>query len=322
MSRERHYEILGLKPHASAEEVKNAYRDLAKVWHPDRFAQDPKLQQKAQERLKEINAAYKEITTPGPSKQRAHSEPRTTTATTPPPDQRPRRSEQERQQQSRSQQQQQPRWSDVTTHAPRSQPAALRFALPFLAAVIVGIVIFVYFQNITPEPEGRAPVQAEVEGGSAAGERATESVGESTSAGVRRERKTAGGQGATEKDSGSAPALTAAPSRALPTVSRTIDPTTGLLATRSCPNRMLMTYPSGQEPRESCNADHSSKSEARPQTVESAPAQPARPEGAQAEGKDKSRLKSVVSTITSPGKWFRKKKDKSPERTPGPDGQD
>ncbi|GEM_PF-6875130 len=55
---DRYYEILGLEPGASAEDVKQAYRDLVKVWHPDRFAHDPKLQQKAQAKLKEINEAY------------------------------------------------------------------------------------------------------------------------------------------------------------------------------------------------------------------------------------------------------------------------
>lgn len=54
------YEILGLKPSASPEEVKQAYRDLAMVWrHPDRFAaNNPRLKEKAQEELKKINAAY------------------------------------------------------------------------------------------------------------------------------------------------------------------------------------------------------------------------------------------------------------------------
>lgn len=53
------YEILGIKPGASPEEVKQAYRDLAMVWHPDRFpADNPRLQEKAQEELKKINAAY------------------------------------------------------------------------------------------------------------------------------------------------------------------------------------------------------------------------------------------------------------------------
>ena len=35
--------VLGLAPGASAQEIKAAYRDLAKVWHPDRFAHDPRL---------------------------------------------------------------------------------------------------------------------------------------------------------------------------------------------------------------------------------------------------------------------------------------
>ncbi|HCF27693.1 MAG TPA: hypothetical protein DEV81_10965 [Cyanobacteria bacterium UBA11049] len=53
------YEIFGLKPDASPEEVKLAYRDLAMVWHPDRFpASNPRLKEKAQEELKRINAAY------------------------------------------------------------------------------------------------------------------------------------------------------------------------------------------------------------------------------------------------------------------------
>ncbi len=57
----RYYEILELEPGASLEEVKRAYRDLAKVWHPDRFSHDPPLQQKAQEKLKEITRAYEKL---------------------------------------------------------------------------------------------------------------------------------------------------------------------------------------------------------------------------------------------------------------------
>jgi curved DNA-binding protein CbpA len=41
----------------SQADIKRAYRDLAKVWHPDRFSGDSTLQQKAQEKLKRINAA-------------------------------------------------------------------------------------------------------------------------------------------------------------------------------------------------------------------------------------------------------------------------
>ena len=54
-------EILGLKPGITKEEVEQTYRDLANVWHPDRFTNNPRLQQKAEEKLKEINAAYEYI---------------------------------------------------------------------------------------------------------------------------------------------------------------------------------------------------------------------------------------------------------------------
>jgi hypothetical protein len=52
------HELLGVKPGVSNRELKAAHRDLAKVWHPDRFLHDSRLQAKAQEKLKEINAAY------------------------------------------------------------------------------------------------------------------------------------------------------------------------------------------------------------------------------------------------------------------------
>lgn len=58
---ETFYEILELKAGASQNEIKDAYRDLAKVWHPDRFSHDPKLQIKAEEKLKLINQAYEKL---------------------------------------------------------------------------------------------------------------------------------------------------------------------------------------------------------------------------------------------------------------------
>lgn len=57
----QYYKILELEPGASLDEVKEAYRDLAFVWHPDRFAQNTRLQAKAQIRLKEINEAYRKL---------------------------------------------------------------------------------------------------------------------------------------------------------------------------------------------------------------------------------------------------------------------
>jgi hypothetical protein len=51
-------EILGVGPEAADEEVQQAYRDLVKVWHPDRFAHDDRMHARATDRLKEINWAY------------------------------------------------------------------------------------------------------------------------------------------------------------------------------------------------------------------------------------------------------------------------
>lgn len=58
---DRYYEMFELEPEASPERVKQAYRDLVRIWHPDRFSHDPRLQHKAQERLKEINEAYERL---------------------------------------------------------------------------------------------------------------------------------------------------------------------------------------------------------------------------------------------------------------------
>jgi hypothetical protein len=52
------YLALGLKAGASPEEIKQAYRDLVRVWHPDRFGHDERLRLIAQDKLKEINGVY------------------------------------------------------------------------------------------------------------------------------------------------------------------------------------------------------------------------------------------------------------------------
>jgi hypothetical protein len=53
----QYYEILGVAPDCSPDELKLAYRDLLVVWHPDRFQQSPRLRLRAEERTKLINAA-------------------------------------------------------------------------------------------------------------------------------------------------------------------------------------------------------------------------------------------------------------------------
>jgi TPR repeat protein len=55
------YRTLDLQPGADLGSVRQAYRVLVKVWHPDRFAHDPKLQAVSDEKLKHINASYEAV---------------------------------------------------------------------------------------------------------------------------------------------------------------------------------------------------------------------------------------------------------------------
>ncbi|MBD2169605.1 DnaJ domain-containing protein [Calothrix membranacea FACHB-236] len=58
------FEVLGLKPGASQAQVKQAYRQLVKTWHPDRFG-DEKQKREAEAKIKQINAAYNLIKSEG-----------------------------------------------------------------------------------------------------------------------------------------------------------------------------------------------------------------------------------------------------------------
>ncbi len=55
------YRVLGVSPGASDDEIKKAYRDLARKYHPDNYHDNP-LADLAQEKMKEINEAYDLIT--------------------------------------------------------------------------------------------------------------------------------------------------------------------------------------------------------------------------------------------------------------------
>ena len=54
------YKVLGVAPDASDEEIKRAYRNLAKKYHPDRNPGD----QEAARKMQQVNAAYEQIKNP------------------------------------------------------------------------------------------------------------------------------------------------------------------------------------------------------------------------------------------------------------------
>lgn len=58
MPEPNYYEMLEISTDATPEEVREAYRLLAMVWHPDRFPKDSKLWTHANEKMQQINEAY------------------------------------------------------------------------------------------------------------------------------------------------------------------------------------------------------------------------------------------------------------------------
>ncbi len=54
------YSVLGVSPNASDEEIKKAYRNLSRKYHPDSYNDNP-LADLAEEKFKEVQDAYKQI---------------------------------------------------------------------------------------------------------------------------------------------------------------------------------------------------------------------------------------------------------------------
>ena len=61
---ETYYDILEIEESATPEEIKQAYRLLLEVWHPDRFHHKPKLLAKAEQKSGKINKAFETLGTP------------------------------------------------------------------------------------------------------------------------------------------------------------------------------------------------------------------------------------------------------------------
>lgn len=55
------YSVLGVSREATDEQVKTAYRELVRKYHPDQYADDNPLKDLAQEKMQQVNAAYEQI---------------------------------------------------------------------------------------------------------------------------------------------------------------------------------------------------------------------------------------------------------------------
>ncbi|WP_456399144.1 molecular chaperone DnaJ [Mesoaciditoga sp.] len=61
MAKKDYYEVLGVPRNASSEEIKKAYKELVKKWHPDLHKED---KEEAEEKFKEIREAYEVLSDP------------------------------------------------------------------------------------------------------------------------------------------------------------------------------------------------------------------------------------------------------------------
>jgi len=214
------YELLGVKPGVSSTELKAAHRDLAKVWHPDRFVHDPRLQEKAQEKLKEINEAY-ELLISG----------KTPRATPPPP---PRPAE--------------------TVYTVSVEKRSTPRGASWKSVVVVLLFLAVFAVTTKVLLDRRKPTQPQVET-TPAEVAARPSESNTRSEATRKPGRT---ESTVEEQPvvASDTTTSSAPTPALATVTVLIDPESGLLAKPDCPVRSRMTYPSGSQPGAYCNINH------------------------------------------------------------------
>jgi hypothetical protein len=212
------YELLGVKPGVSSRELKAAHRDLAKVWHPDRFVHDPRLQEKAQEKLKEINEAY-ELLSSGKTPRPAPPQAAETVYTA----------------------------AVVRRSTPRRGNWKWAVVPAFLFIAVFAVTTKVLLERrIQALPQVDAePVQVEA---------ATRTDPSTRSEATRKPTRV----DTTVEDPVvvASDTTSSAPTPALATVTVLIDPESGLLAKADCPVRSRMTYPSGSQPSGHCNINH------------------------------------------------------------------
>ncbi|KAK8627581.1 hypothetical protein V6N13_135190 [Hibiscus sabdariffa] len=53
-----YYNVLGVKPDASVQDIKRAYRKLAMQWHPDKWTRTPPVLSEAKHKFQQIQEAY------------------------------------------------------------------------------------------------------------------------------------------------------------------------------------------------------------------------------------------------------------------------
>jgi hypothetical protein len=295
--------VLGLGPGASEQEIKAAYRDLAKVWHPDRFSHDPRLQQKAQEQLKEINEAYRRLISndhPPPAARArrdphaAHHQHTPRAADAPPREPRPAAAHDS------------PQDAHVAATADERVATRPRRSVNRIAVAAPALAFCATFAFVTPRllSTGRAPEQsggaatavspARDEHGEASGQPADSDAEAAETKDVRAQQKNQTNiQQHPNEAANSATATAAAPQpvRPMPTVTVSIDPTTGLRARPGCPHKTAMTFPAGDEPAAYCDAAHNT---AQPQRAAT--------DDARAGKTDDARGKSFAGRFTSPVK--------------------
>jgi len=222
---DRFYEVLGLRPGASRQELKAAYRDLTKVWHPDRFTHDPRLQQKAEEKLKEINEAYEQLISRKIWRPKATPSPRSSRTVA--------REQSEKR----------------NSHSPVASNKSRSVVWP-LAAVIVFGSLFAFTILFL---HARANRQSDTLIERSAAEPDAPSGNDTRPADQQSNRKSE--PSVTSRHS----------TEPLSTITVTIDSTTGLLARDECPTRITMTYPTGSEPHAYCNSHSTTQPASNPQ---------------------------------------------------------
>ena len=215
--------MLGVKPGVSSRELKAAHRDLAKVWHPDRFHHDPRLQEKAQEKLKEINEAYDLLSS---GKVPRPVPPPSSSASQPAPSQ------------------------SVRASTSRS-PGIWKWA----AVLLVFAAVFAFTTRTLLQQRRQLVPEQETQTDEAT-QQPDQEASTRSDARTRTDatQKPNGDNAIPEADSSLTPIETQP--AAVSTITVAIDPESGLLAKQDCPVRSRMTYPRGSEPRDYCNINH------------------------------------------------------------------